>query len=46
MVRHKSTLLGYTSDEITTHYAAAELETLIEWVEKIVIARPSTALRT
>jgi hypothetical protein len=38
--------MGHTSADITTHYSAAELETLLKWVEKIVDARPSTALRT
>ena len=45
-VEDRKALLGHTSDEITTHYSAAELETLLECVEKIVGARPSTALRT
>ena len=42
----RKALLGHTSGEITTHYSAAELETLFVWVQKIVDARPSTALRT
>ena len=42
----RKALLGRTSGEITTHYSAAELETLVWWVEGMVNARPSTALRT
>ena len=42
----RKALMGHTSDEITTHYSAAELETLQRWVERIVDAMPSTALRT
>ncbi len=42
----RKALMGHTSGDITTHYSAAELETLLKWVEKIVDARPSTALRT
>ena len=45
-VEDRKALIGQTSSDITTHYSAAELETLLEWVEKIVDARPSTALRT
>lgn len=45
-VEDRKALLGHTSDEITTHYSAAELETLLKLVERIVDARPSTALRT
>jgi len=45
-VEDRKALMGHTSGDITTHYSAAELETLLEWVEKIVDARPSTVLRT
>ena len=45
-IEDRKALMGHTSSDITTHYSAAELETLLEWVEKIVDARPSTALRT
>lgn len=37
---------GCRAGEITTHYSAAELGTLLKWAEAIVDARPGTALRT
>ena len=45
-VNERLALLGHTCGEITTHYSAAELETLLNWAEAIVHAKPSTALRT
>lgn len=39
-------LLGHTCGDITTHYSAGEVESLLAYSEKIVDARPSTALRT
>ena len=45
-VEDRKALLGHTNGEITTHYSAAELGTLLKWVEAIVDAKPGTALRT
>jgi integrase len=45
-VEDRKALPGHTSGEITTHYSAAELGTLLKWAEAIVDARLGTALRT
>ncbi len=42
----RKTLLGHTNGEITTHYSAAELETMLEHVESISTLAASTVLRT
>ncbi len=42
----RKALLGHTSGDITTHYSAAELKTMIEHVESIANLAPSTVLRT
>ena len=45
-VEDRKALLGHTNGEITTHYSATELGTLLKWAEAIVNAKPGTALRT
>ena len=42
----RKALLGHTNGEITTHYSAAELETMLEHVESVADTAPSTVLTT
>ena len=38
--------MGHTTGDITTHYSAADLEGLLDSVEKVANSRATTALRT
>jgi hypothetical protein len=45
-IEDRKALLGHSNGEITTHYSAADLESMIANVESIVGTAPSTVLRT